>query len=182
MALKQYVLTGGARTGKTSIILALEWLGENILHEVAIDYIALQQARGVEEPWLEEDFQDQILKMQYRREKLFAKMEGDRVFLDRSLLDGWAYYLKDGKEPSANMRKTIEEVRREKPFSKVFLIENFGDNAVTCERRENLEESIVLENIQKQNYLSLGFDIIRIATESLEERVKEILRHVEEDK
>jgi predicted ATPase len=67
MGLEQYVLTGGPRSGKTSLLLALEWRGENVIQETAIDYIMLQQARGIENPWEAEDFQDQILDIKKKR-------------------------------------------------------------------------------------------------------------------
>ena len=179
--MKQYVLTGGPRAGKTSILLSLEWRGENVIQETAIDYIFLQQARGVEEPWLKSDFQDQILEMKLIRERRMLSMTGKRVFLDRGLIDGWAYYRKDGKAPSPNMKETIEEIRKNQRFTKVFLIENLIECKATKSRRENIEEAVLLENLQEENYQSVGFEVIRIPSAPLEERVERILYHANKE-
>jgi predicted ATPase len=107
-------------------------------------------------------------------------MQGERVFLDRGQVDGWAYYLKDDKEPSSKMLVAMEEVKKDRRFKKVFLIENFSGVIATKERRENLDEAIQLENLQEQNYRSLGFEVVRIPPMPLEERVVLILKYVSE--
>ena len=46
MKQKKYVLSGGPGSGKSSILLGLEQLGEYIVREAAEDYIKYKQAQG----------------------------------------------------------------------------------------------------------------------------------------
>lgn len=167
----KYVLTGGPGVGKSSIILALEQKGYTVVREAAEDWIKLQQAKGIKEPWFKPDFQDQILKLQKAREYKTRKAR-NKVFIDRGTLDGLAYYQKDGKEPSEMMKTEIQRLKRYKRYTKVFLIENLGSCETNEVRRENLEEAIKLEKLQEQNYKQLGYEVIRIPSGRVEKRVE----------
>lgn len=171
---KKYILTGGPGTGKSSIILALEQQGEYVIREAAEDYIRLRQAQGQPEPWTEPNFQDKILELQLQREEKIP-IGTKKVFIDRGILDGLAYYQIAGKEPSEQMIHAMRKVKHERPYEKIFLIKNLG----TCEkneiRRENITEAIRLEKLQEQNYMLLGYEIMRIHSGSLKERVEKIM-------
>lgn len=171
---KTYILTGGPGVGKSAIILALEQKGYKVIREAAEDWIKLQQARSIKEPWLEPDFQDQILKLQKTRE-YETRNAKNKVFIDRGTLDGLAYYQKDGKEPSKMMKTEIQRLKKCKQYTKVFLIENLGSCETNGVRRENLDEALKLEMLQEQNYKQLGYEVIRIPSGTIEERVKLVL-------
>ena len=49
--MRRFVLTGAPDSGKTTIIRQLELDGFSVVQEAATDVIALEQARGVSEPW-----------------------------------------------------------------------------------------------------------------------------------
>lgn len=172
--MKKYVLTGGPGTGKSSIILALKQKGEYVVREAAEDYIRLRQAQCQKEPWTEPDFQDKVLRLQLQREaKIPSKAK--RVFIDRGLADGLAYYQIAGKKPSRQMIKAIRKMKKERPYEKVFLIKNLGICEKTCVRREGMEEALKLEKLQEQNYKLLGYEVIKIPAGHLKNRIKKIM-------
>lgn len=168
--MKKYILTGGPGSGKSSIILELEAQGEIVVREAAEDFIRLQQARGIAQPWLLEDFQDRILELQLQREKEIERTGRAGVFIDRGTLDGLAYYQILGKEPSEKMKLELRKHRTEKPYAKIFLIENLGACQTNQVRREDLAEALELERLQELNYrkhAGYGRDVIRIEPDSV---------------
>ncbi|MFA6023342.1 MAG: ATP-binding protein [Candidatus Pacearchaeota archaeon] len=189
---KKIVLTGGPGTGKSSIILALENLGEYTIRESAEDYIKLRQAQGQATPWIEADFQEKILELQLQRESRVPR-EIERVFIDRGVADGLAY-----SEAGTEIYKRTQEIARETRrvagiiphpylagitwgekilprYDRVYLIENLGFTEKTEVRRENQEEAIRLGNKLEQVYKELGYNPVRIAPGPLNQRVKAIL-------
>ena len=172
---KKYILTGGPGTGKSSIILALEQKGEHTIPEAATDVIRYQQALGNKEPWTNPEFQDWILKLQLQREKNIPANIG-RVFIDRGILDGAAYYIKDRKEYTPKLEQAIKEMEYEK---KVFLVENFRRSCEKTEtRREDLEDSLQLGRIIERLYREKGYEIIGAGPGTVQERMERILRKI----
>jgi len=174
---KTYVLTGGPGVGKSSIILALEQKGYTVVREAAEDWIKLQQAKGIKQPWLEPDFQDQILKLQKAREYKIRNSK-NKVFIDRGTLDGLAYYQINGKEPSKMMKTEILKLEKDKRYEKAFIIESLGSCETNDVRRENLDEALKLEKLQEQNYKNLGYEVIRVPSGTVEERVGFLEREI----
>jgi predicted ATPase len=174
MSLQKFVLTGGARSGKTAILLALEQMGEGIIREVASDLIQLEQARGVAEPWKEVDFQRRIFDWQERREAEAEKFAiNDRVFIDRGLIDGIAYCQLDGTYSMMMDPKKIMAYTR--PYSGIFLIQNIQDLSDTRIRRETVEQALKVEKFQKVNYETCGYRPIEIPVDSVDARARKIL-------
>ena len=62
--MKRVILTGAPGAGKTALLRRLEIAGYGVVEEAATDVIALAQARGVEEPWRNQRFTDDILHLQ----------------------------------------------------------------------------------------------------------------------
>lgn len=78
---KRFIFTGTPGSGKTSVIIELEKLGHAVIHEAATDVISQEQAKGMEKPWEEPEFVDQITRMQKERQINFS---GNVQFYDRS--------------------------------------------------------------------------------------------------
>ena len=57
----------------------------------------------------------------------------------------------------------------------MFFIENLGFCQPSEARKITFEESLVFEHIHEETYLSLGYDLIKIAPAALAERVHHIL-------
>lgn len=170
---KKYVITGGPGTGKSSIILALEKRGEHVIHEAAADYIRLQQAKGIAEPWLDEDFQKHILKLQVQREARIPHY-AERVFIDRGFPDGMAYL-----EENSPTYKEILGAMNENSYEKVFLIEELSEFKSDEIRRESPEEALSLRKKLEQIYASLGCELIIIPLADVDSRVNLILRYID---
>lgn len=170
--MEKIVLTGGPGSGKSSIILALEMMGEYVVREAAEDYIRMKQAMGIKEPWTEEDFQMGILELQLSREEKIPK-EAERVWLDRGTIDGLAY-AKEGTETYAAINLEANKSR----YDKVFIIEPLESCETNGIRRENLEGAKELGRKLEECYRKLGYEIIRIPTGTVEERVNKILEEL----
>ena len=177
--MKKYVLTGAPSSGKSSILLALEKeFNYLIIREAAEDLIKFYQANGIKEPWLLEEFQDELLKLQLQRELSVENNKAYKeVFIDRGIVDGLAYYQFDKKELSSLMKLALENLKQ-KPYKKVFLIEKLGTYQKTKVRKESQEEADFLEKLQEKNYQDQGYEVIRIKSAPIKERVKEILKHI----
>jgi predicted ATPase len=171
--MERYVLTGGPGSGKTSLLLALELLGECVTREGAEDYIRFQQARGIREPWREPDFQGQILRLCHQREQCVSE-DVRRVFHDRGLVDGLAY-----QAPHTRLYREILHAALNTRYSGVFLIELPKEVERTEVRREDSKEALKLEQKLVSLYTELGYKVRRIGRGSVEERVKELLGYLE---
>ncbi len=172
--MERYAITGGPGCGKSTVLKALEiWHGEHIVKEVAQDYIELKQANGTKEPWMEPDFQDEILRIQLQRNAR-VHPNAERVFLDRDVPDGLAY---------APLRTPIYEritaATGLEGITKVFLIENMGSTETNEMRHEDQTEALELERKLEQVYKTLGHEPIRIPTGTPKERVDTLLAHLE---
>lgn len=166
---KKIVLTGGPGTGKSSIILALESLGDYTIRESAEDVIKLRQAQGQPTPWVEADFQERILRLQMQRESRIPR-EAERAFIDRGVADGLAY-----SEPETEIYKKLLETAKAIRYDQVYLIENLGFTEKTAVRREDQNEAIRLGDKLEKVYRELGYKPIRIAAGPLDQRVRAIL-------
>ncbi|MGM5488830.1 MAG: AAA family ATPase [Nanobdellota archaeon] len=176
--MQRYVLTGGPGSGKSSIIVGLEMQGEYVVPEAAEDYILYRQSQGCHEPWLEEGFQDRILELQIQREARVPK-EAERVFIDRGLPDGRAYYMQNKTEPSALMIQTMHQgLFCNNRYQGVFLVENHGSCKSTDKRRENLKEALELEGLLETVYTAMDYRPIHVKPGPLDERISTIMETV----
>jgi len=71
--MRRFILTGAPGSGKTAIIRQLELDGFSVVEEAATDIIALEQARGVAEPWTHASFIGSITELQRRRQVRASK-------------------------------------------------------------------------------------------------------------
>lgn len=175
--IQKIALTGAPGSGKSSIIREIEFTyRERIIPEAAEDIIKYLQVKGDSRPWELPDFQDKILELQMQREKQTENLEG-RIFIDRGILDGLAYYQLKGKTVSEAMLRAIEESSRR--YTKVFLIELGDDCQKNGIRREDLVEAKELERLQYDNYTKVGYEVVQVPYLRIEERAKIILSHLE---
>jgi predicted ATPase len=84
--MRRFVLTGAPGSGKTAIIRQLELDGFSVVEEAATDIIALEQARGVTEPWKHPTFIDLVTELQRRRQVRASQETGAVQFHDRSVI------------------------------------------------------------------------------------------------
>lgn len=178
--MQRFILTGAPGAGKTAILRALEIRGFGVVEEAATDVIALQQARGVAEPWRDPSFLDAVVELQKQRLMRAARLEEPIQFHDRSAVCtlALAWYLR--LSVSAGLAEELSRIETEQVYEKrVFFIENLGFVAPTQARRITFEETLRFEQIHEETYAELGYELVRVKPGTIEERVEEIVRVVE---
>jgi predicted ATPase len=137
-----YAITGGPSSGKTSIINELENQKEEVIREAATDYILNKIASGITEPWKEETFILDILKVQLEREDPYLTKEG-RVFVDRGVFDAYSFAMPNnlaGTKTLAAINKLLNSIDLNQRYKAIFFILPHSDDFSTLQtevRREN---------------------------------------------
>ncbi|MDO8459700.1 MAG: ATP-binding protein [Nanoarchaeota archaeon] len=173
---RKYLLTGAPGSGKSSLILELEWFGKYIIREAAEDWINLQKARGIEDPRILPDFQEKILELQQIREKKIPSYT-HHIFIDRSYADGLAY-----AKPESTTANTIRKFMETTHYDEVFLIERLTTHKQTAVRTETKQKAEMLEELIEKGYKKLGYNPIRVAPGTTKERAEFILQYCYEPK
>lgn len=167
-----FVVTGAPGAGKTAIIRQLELDGFSVVEEAATDVIALWQAAGIAEPWIQPGFIDAVTDLQ-RLRQLRACGEPDGIqFHDRSVIctAALAVYLRH--PVSEGLAHELERVKTEVIFQKrVFFIRNLGFITPTEARRISFEETLRFERIHEETYRRFGFELVFVEAGSVLERV-----------
>jgi predicted ATPase len=163
---KHFIFTGTPGSGKTSVIKELEKLGHTVIHEAATDVISQEQAKGIERPWEEPEFVDEITRMQKDRQ---MNATGDLQFYDRSpfctyALGKYLAYWKDLEfKPLPVLLDEIDRCLKNSVYqNNVFFFENLGFITHTDARKISYEDALIFEQIHLEVYKELGFDIIMV--------------------
>jgi len=173
--MRRFILTGAPGSGKSAIVRQLEFDGFSVVEEAATDIIALEQARGVAEPWTHSSFIDSIAELQ-RRRQIQASRETDEIqFHDRSAICTAALAAYLGYPLSDTLSRELERLETEAIFQKrVFFIQNLGFITPTAARRISFEESLRFERMHDETYRKFGFECVPVAPGNLGDRVNSI--------
>jgi len=173
--MKRFIVTGAPGCGKTAIIRQLEHDGLSVVEEAATDVIALEQARGIAEPWTHPSFIDAVANLQKQRQ-MRASRNGDELqFHDRSPFCTVALARYLGHPISAEFSRELERIRAEAIFQRrVFFVHNLGFITPTEARRISLEEALRFERIHEETYRDFGFEIFPVEPGSVAKRVAAI--------
>ena len=165
-----YVITGGPSSGKTKVIEHLASLGYATVPEIARILIDSEQNKGrtIKEIRADEaEFQRKVFQMKIAAED---KLSPEQItFFDRGIPDSVAYYQLCGLNPTP----IIEESKKRK-YKGVFILEQLPFEKDYA-RVENEKTARDLDKLLYEAYSNLGYNVVRVPSQSIEERVKFIL-------
>lgn len=177
--MRRFILTGAPGSGKTSVLRVLAAGGYAAVDEAATDVIAAEQARGVDEPWMDPLFIDKIIEMQRARQLGAGLVGGDVAFYDRSPVCTLALARFIGYPTSAalsaELTRIVEDGVYERP---VFFVRPLGFVEPTQARRISYEDSLKFERLHEEEYTRLGFEIVDIPAASPIARAAAIEAHI----
>jgi predicted ATPase len=174
---QRHILSGAPGAGKTVLLRQLEQDGFGVVEEAATEIIALEQAKGIAEPWRDAAFTEKIAALQCRR--LAAAAPAGTQFHDRSLVCTYALAQYLGHAVPALLETAIEEMLAGEIFMRrVFFIELLGFITPTAARRIGLEEARRFERVHEEAYLQFGFELVHIAPGSIAERAAAIRQQI----
>lgn len=185
--MKKYAITGGPHSGKTSVLNMLSERGFTVLHETARLIIQEDQERKkkvhsyvVIYPW--ED-QNRFCRLCYQRQLVREKdLEGEIIFLDRSLVDNIAYAEVAGVDLGKTIYKDIKDANYEK---KVFYFELIKGYKKDDQRKDNIKQTLAVHNKLREVYERLGYNVISVPffngkeDVGIKKRMNLILNHIE---
>lgn len=167
----RYVLTGGHGVGKTSLALFLQESGEHILRETASDYKYVKMAQGIPFPFDNPHAEAEILTQQIRRERDAATLNYCRIFLDRSIIDHFAY----AKLLKQSVDEQVISARENLNYDLVFFVDESEDFGIAlCTKREIRYSRIVAEAIYTE-YQARGNRIVDVPPMPLEKRYSYVM-------
>lgn len=172
---KKYVLTGGPNVGKSTVMNVLIARGYGVVPETARMVIEEEQAKNSDIlPWKDLlQFQEVVARRQLEAE---MKICGQKVFLDRGIVDGYAY-CKQGNVPVP--KDLIDNARGR--YDAIFLLAPLARYENDHVRKENKEFQVVIHAMIEEAYREFGYDIIHVPVLSIYERAEFILRAIEKD-
>lgn len=173
--MRKYVITGGACSGKTTVINHFKKRGYSVLEETAREVIEERKNFNLDK---KEKIKRQeiIFNRQFKAEESYSKKFIDCLFLDRSLIDGVAYFNYLFNCFSKNFIKWKLKNR----YDLVFVLDRlpFEKDGLRIEKTE--EEAAKSHQKIIKAYRNYGYSLIFVPVMPVEKRVEFILNCVNE--
>ena len=167
------MLTGAPGTGKTSLGQALHERGCSVVAEAATDVISVEQARGVGEPWEQEDFLDAVVGLQHQRQTAPAGAHASEavVVFDRSPLCTLALARYLHRPVTPLLAAEVDRVCRQQVFQpEVFLVLPLGFVVATAARRISYADSLRFHAEHEAVYCEHGFTLVDVPPAPVDRR------------
>ena len=174
--MRRVVITGGPATGKTSLIQALNKIGNQTFPEVARQIIKEQlEIKSNLVPWYDvSGFSKLVLEEQLNH---FNSATNKLNFYDRGIPD-LIGYLNHGNQPIFDK---LNECNSSHRYNTVFILPPWKEIYETDnERRENFEDAVLIYEALKSAYSNTGYDFIIVPKLKIKERLKFILDKLNE--
>ncbi len=150
-----------------------------VVAEAATDVITTWQATGIDEPWLCEEFAEEITLLQHRRERDVPSPAPAVRFFDRSPLCTLALVLYLARPVPAVLAREVDRVRDEQVYERdVFLVRPLGFVTATAARRISYEDSLTFEALHQQVYREHGYRLIDVPAAAVDERADHVEAHL----
>jgi predicted ATPase len=170
---RKYVLTGGPKTGKTTVIKILKKMGYQIVHEAATTLINEALENDEPPPWQDmQNFQKNIFKLQLKREQMID--EYPSAIFDRSIIDSIGY---TRFYNIACDKQAIEYIKKE-PYAGVFLLDFFAPFSPDKTRVEDFDLANTLHLMLQKTYEDFGYTPIMVPALSAEQRAVFICENI----
>ena len=174
MNTKPFVITGGPGVGKTTVIEILRKRGYRVVDETAREIIEREMAKGSEVlPWKDlQEFQAQVFLRQSEKENVVLDLS-EPVFLDRSIIDGYAYCVLGKVTPSP-------EIVHLSPgrYAKVFLLDRLPEYVTDGSRIEDHQFAKDIHAEIFKVYTDFGYEVVHVPVLEPEQRVDFIIKHL----
>jgi predicted ATPase len=169
-----FVITGGPGSGKSTLIDALAEQGISTMPEAGRAIIQDQVAIGGEAlPWSDRRaFAELMLAWEMRSYRAALNLRGPVMF-DRGVPDVLGYLRLCGLpipshvEGAARTFRYHHRVIIAPPWPEIF--------AADAERKQSFEEAQATYEVMNQTYSALGYDLIPLPLDSIQQRVKFVL-------
>jgi predicted ATPase len=169
----RYVLTGAPGAGKTVLLHALAGGGQAVVEEAATDVIATLQGQGVDEPWMRNDFCDQVVALQRQREVGPVPLGAAVQIFDRSPLCTLALTRYLARPVTPPLAEEVARVVAERVYQPtVFLVRPLGFIEPTAARRITYSDALAFEAVHEAVYREHGYELVDVPAAPVAERVE----------
>lgn len=165
-----FVLSGAPGAGKTTLLAELSRRGYATVAEAATDLIEERQAAGVDGPWRQAGFLDEIVAVQLDRARQAATWDPQLpVVFDRSpvcsLALAWYSRLPVGAALAAAAAQTAG------PFGRrVLMVADLGFVVPTAVRRISHRNAVRFGAVHREAYRKYGFAIVEVPRATVSQR------------
>ncbi len=171
---RRYIITGGPGSGKSTLIEALETLGQRCYPEVSRELIRREARRpGGVMPWNDLEAFARLAFAEMLLQHDHASEAGGLCFFDRALPDIFGYLRQRGLDIPAHYLETHARCRYQRT---AFILPPWPEIYVNdSERPQTLAEAKALHAAIRKVYESLGYELIEVPKMPVKARCEFVL-------